>query len=57
MKAVAGTGSQRNIATTSTESVAAENSAIAADRASRAGQERRLVTGRAVRPRWRAGRA
>jgi hypothetical protein len=57
MKAVAGTGSQRNITTTRTESVAAESSATAADRAIRAGQERRLVTGRAVRLRWRAGRA
>jgi hypothetical protein len=57
MKAVAGTGSQRNIATTRIESVAAENSATAADRAIRAGQDRRLVTGRFVRRRWRAGRA
>ena len=43
MKAVIGTGNQRNPATTTTLAVAVASSAIATHRASRAGRERRFI--------------
>ena len=57
MKAVAGTGSQRNMPTTKMLSTAAESNAVAADRAMRAGQDRRFTADLVVRRRWRAGPA
>ena len=57
MKAVEGTGSQRNMPTTRMLSAAAESKAVATDRAIRAGQDRRFTADPVVRRRWCAGPA